>query len=140
MAVETRAIISDGKGGFADAMLELGDPGPGEVLVEIRASGVCHTDLDSLGWGRSLILGHEGAGVARAVGEGVTHVAPDNRVLLNWAIPCGGCIQCRKGLESLCEAKPRSPPTASDAPKARSGQASAWARWPATRSFPSRRS
>jgi S-(hydroxymethyl)glutathione dehydrogenase/alcohol dehydrogenase len=107
MAVETRAIISDGKGGFADAMLELGDPGPGEVLVEIRASGVCHTDLDSLGWGRSLILGHEGAGVARAVGEGVTHVAPDNRVLLNWAIPCGGCIQCRKGLESLCEAKPR---------------------------------
>jgi S-(hydroxymethyl)glutathione dehydrogenase / alcohol dehydrogenase len=107
MAVETRAIISDGKGGFADAMLELGDPGPGEVLVEIRASGVCHTDLDSLGWGRSLILGHEGAGVVRAAGEDVTHVAPDNRVLLNWAIPCGGCIQCRKGLESLCEAKPR---------------------------------
>ncbi|HXQ12297.1 MAG TPA: alcohol dehydrogenase catalytic domain-containing protein [Caulobacteraceae bacterium] len=107
MAFETKAIISDGKGGFADATLELADPGPGEVLVEIRASGVCHTDLDSLLWGRPLILGHEGAGVAKAVGEGVTHVAPGDRVLLNWAIPCGDCVQCRKGLESLCEAKPR---------------------------------
>ena len=52
MAVEARAIISDGQGGFADATLELGDPGPGEVLVEIRASGVCHTDVDSLNWRR----------------------------------------------------------------------------------------
>jgi len=109
MAVETKAIISDGRGGYADAALELADPGPGEVLVEIRASGVCHTDLDSLRWGRPLILGHEGAGVAQAAGEGVSHVAPGDRVLLNWAIPCGVCIQCRKGLESLCEAKPRVP-------------------------------
>jgi len=109
MAVETKAIISDGKGGYADAALELADPGPGEVLVEIRASGVCHTDLDSLRWDRPLILGHEGAGVAQAAGEGVTHVAPGDRVLLNWAIPCGVCVQCRKGLESLCEAKPRVP-------------------------------
>ncbi len=107
MAVESRAIITDGKGGFADATLELGEPGPGDVLVEIRASGVCHTDLDSLNWGRSLILGHEGAGVARAVGEQVTHVAAADRVLLNWAIPCGDCVQCRKGRESLCEARPR---------------------------------
>jgi len=109
MAVETRAIISDGGGEYADATLILADPGPGEVLVEIRASGVCHTDLDSLSWERPLILGHEGAGVVQAVGEGVAHVAPGDRALLNWAIPCGACVQCRKGLESLCEAKPRVP-------------------------------
>ena len=109
MAVETKAIISDGKGALADATLALDDPGPGEVLVEIRASGVCHTDLDSLGWGRPLILGHEGAGVVQATGDGVTHVAPGDRVLLNWAIPCGECVQCSKGLESLCEARPRVP-------------------------------
>jgi S-(hydroxymethyl)glutathione dehydrogenase / alcohol dehydrogenase len=102
-----QAIISDGQGGYADAELELGDPGPGEVLVEIRASGVCHTDFDSLGWRRPLILGHEGAGVVAAVGEGVDHVEPGDRVLLNWAIPCGQCFQCRRGAEALCEAKPQ---------------------------------
>jgi S-(hydroxymethyl)glutathione dehydrogenase/alcohol dehydrogenase len=109
MAVETQAIVSDGAGGFADATLALADPGAGEVLVRIAASGVCHTDLDSLRWGRPLILGHEGAGVVQAVGDGVSHVKPGDRVLLNWAIPCGACVQCRKGLESLCEAKPRVP-------------------------------
>ena len=107
MAVEARAIISDGQGGFADATLELGDPGPGEVLVEIRASGVCHTDVDSLNWRRPLILGHEGAGVVAALGDGVDHVAVGDPVLLNWAIPCGQCVQCRRGAESLCEAKPQ---------------------------------
>jgi Zn-dependent alcohol dehydrogenase len=109
MGVETRAIISDGQGAFADAVLALADPGSGEVLVEIRASGVCHTDLDSLRWGRPLILGHEGAGVATAIGDGVSHVAVGDRVLLNWAIPCGTCVQCRKGRESLCESRPRVP-------------------------------
>ena len=109
MPVEARAIIADGGGAFADALLVLDDPGPGEVLVEIKASGVCHTDLDSLGWGRPLILGHEGAGFVGAVGEGVTHVAPGDRALLNWAIPCGTCVQCLKGLESLCEARPHVP-------------------------------
>ncbi|HLI67650.1 MAG TPA: alcohol dehydrogenase catalytic domain-containing protein [Caulobacteraceae bacterium] len=109
LPTEARAIVGDGAGGFADATLTLGDPGPGEVLVAIRASGVCHTDLDSLSWGRPLILGHEGAGVVEAVGDGVSHVAAGDRVLLNWAIPCGMCVQCRRGAEALCEAKPSVP-------------------------------
>ena len=109
MAVKALAIISDGEGGFADAELELGDPGAGEVLVEIKASGVCHTDFDSLNWPRPLILGHEGAGVVAAVGAGVSHVAAGDPVLLNWAIPCGQCFQCKRGAESLCEAKPQVP-------------------------------
>jgi S-(hydroxymethyl)glutathione dehydrogenase/alcohol dehydrogenase len=107
MAIQARAIVSDGQGHFADAEIELGAPGPGEVLVEIRASGVCHTDVDSLNWKRPLILGHEGAGVVAEAGEGVSHVAVGDAVLLNWAIPCGQCVQCRRGAESLCEAKPQ---------------------------------
>ena len=107
MPQAARAIISDGAGGYADAEIELADPAAGEVLVEIRASGVCHTDVDSLNWRRPLILGHEGAGVVAATGEGVAHVAAGDRVVLNWAIPCGRCFQCRRGAEALCEAKPQ---------------------------------
>ena len=109
MSVEARAIVGDGTGGFADAELAFADPEAGEVLVRIEASGVCHTDVDSLSWGRPLILGHEGAGVVVACGAGVSHVAPGDAVLLNWAIPCGACIQCRRGAESLCEDRPRVP-------------------------------
>jgi S-(hydroxymethyl)glutathione dehydrogenase/alcohol dehydrogenase len=107
--VDIHAIISDGKGHFADAELSFAEPEGGEVLVRIEASGVCHTDLDSLSWRAPLIVGHEGAGVVLACGPQVTHVAPGDRVLLNWAIPCGGCVQCRRGLESLCESKPYVP-------------------------------
>jgi S-(hydroxymethyl)glutathione dehydrogenase / alcohol dehydrogenase len=107
MPTTAHAIISDGAGGFSDQTLELGDPGENEVLVEIRASGVCHTDFDSLRWARPLILGHEGAGIAVACGAGVEHVRPGDAVLLNWAIPCGRCVQCRRGAESLCEDKPK---------------------------------
>lgn len=109
MPTTVRAIISDGEGGFSDQTLELGDPGETEVLVEIGASGVCHTDFDSLRWPRPLILGHEGAGVAVKCGAGVEHVAAGDKVLLNWAIPCGRCVQCRRGAENLCEDKPRVP-------------------------------
>jgi S-(hydroxymethyl)glutathione dehydrogenase/alcohol dehydrogenase len=106
MAVEARAIVSDGQGHFSDQGVTLGDPRGGEVLLRIAASGVCHTDLDSLSWRLPLIVGHEGAGVVLACGPEVTHVAPGDRVLLNWAIPCGDCRQCQRGAESLCEAKP----------------------------------
>jgi S-(hydroxymethyl)glutathione dehydrogenase/alcohol dehydrogenase len=106
VGVDARAIVSDGKGGFADAAVALPDPEKGEVLVRIGASGVCHTDLDSLGWGSPLIVGHEGAGEVLACGPEVTHVGPGERVLLNWAIPCGSCVQCARGAENLCEQRP----------------------------------
>jgi Alcohol dehydrogenase GroES-like domain len=60
----------------AEPEVELGDPERGEVLVEIKASGVCHTDFDSMSWKRRMIMGHEGAGIVRKCGEGVTHVRP----------------------------------------------------------------
>jgi len=77
--------------------------------VEIKASGVCHTDLDLLQRGFLHVMGHEGAGVVLACGPEVDHVAAGDRVLLNWAIPCGECFQCRRGAENICEARPRVP-------------------------------
>ncbi len=97
------AAVGDGVGGFSTQAIHLGAPGPGEVSIAMKASGVCHTDWDSLRWGRRVILGHEGAGMVDAVGEGVTRVRAGDRVLLNWAIPCGVCFQCARGAESICE-------------------------------------
>lgn len=99
----TRAAIADGRGAFVLDDIEVSSPAPGEVLVEMRAAGICHTDHASLSWKRPLVMGHEGAGVVREVGDGVGHVAPGDAVLLNWAIPCGECHQCQRSNEVLCE-------------------------------------
>ena len=108
--MKARAAVSDGRGHFAIGEVELGAPQAGEVLVEIKASGVCHTDFDHMNcWDRTYIMGHEGAGVVRQVGPNVSRCEEGERVLLNWAIPCGDCFQCRKGAENICENRPRVP-------------------------------
>lgn len=105
-----RAAVSDGNGNFVIDEITLGDPQQDEVCVEIRASGVCHTDFDHMNcMGRPFIMGHEGAGVVLQVGPQVSHVKAGDRVLLNWAIPCGNCFQCSRGAENICENKPRLP-------------------------------
>lgn len=86
--------------------IELPDPGPGQVRVRLAAAGVCHSDL-SLSDGTMrvpvpAVLGHEGAGTVLAVGEGVTHVAPGDGVVLNWAPACGSCHACSLGEVWLC--------------------------------------
>jgi Zn-dependent alcohol dehydrogenase len=101
--MQARAAIADGKGQFVVDTIELGEPLSDEVLVEIKAAGICHTDHASLSWKRPLVMGHEGAGIVRAVGPQVRHVRPGDAVVLNWAIPCGHCFQCRRGEEVLCE-------------------------------------
>jgi S-(hydroxymethyl)glutathione dehydrogenase/alcohol dehydrogenase len=101
--MKTHAMVTEGKGAFALEWIEIDPPGRREVLIEIKASGVCHTDWDSLFWGRRLILGHEGAGRVVATGAGVDGIAIGDRVMLNWAIPCSSCFQCRRGKENLCE-------------------------------------
>lgn len=98
-----RAAVTDGAGNFAIETIEIDSPGPGEVLVAMKASGVCHTDWDSLRWKKRLVLGHEGSGEVLAIGDNVTKVAPGERILLNWAIPCETCFQCAAGRENLCE-------------------------------------
>jgi S-(hydroxymethyl)glutathione dehydrogenase / alcohol dehydrogenase len=101
--LRARAAVTDGKGSYSIEEIEVGEPRPDEVLVEVRAAGICHTDWDSLSWGEPLVLGHEGAGVVAAAGSAVTHVRPGDRVLLNWAISCGVCFNCTTGNHALCE-------------------------------------
>lgn len=101
--IHCRAAVADGQGSFRLEEVHVAPPREGEVLVEMRASGICHTDHASLKWRRPLIMGHEGAGIVRAVGAGVTEVFPGDPVLLNWAIPCGWCFQCSRGSAVLCE-------------------------------------
>ncbi|MFY7855626.1 MAG: zinc-binding dehydrogenase [Rubrivivax sp.] len=101
------AALGDGAGGFVIEPVQVRAPGPGEVRVALRAAGLCHTDHASLRWPGPLVLGHEGAGVIERVGEGVARshplLQPGRRVLLNWAIPCGQCPQCLRGVGALCE-------------------------------------
>jgi S-(hydroxymethyl)mycothiol dehydrogenase len=82
-------------------------PGPGEVFVRIVASGVCHSDLwarEHGNWGAPfpMLLGHEGAGVIEDVGEGVETPAVGDHVVLSWAVPCGSCGPCRRGVPRRC--------------------------------------
>ena len=85
------------------------EPGAGEVLVEVRACGVCRTDLHIVEGELPprklpLIPGHQVVGVVREVGSGVTKVSVGDRVGVTWLYwTCGECRFCRRGLENLCE-------------------------------------
>ncbi|GAA1363234.1 Zn-dependent alcohol dehydrogenase [Streptomyces beijiangensis] len=88
------------------ADIELPEPGPGQVRVRLAAAGVCHSDLSLTNGTMRVpvpaVLGHEGAGTVVSVGEGVTHVAPGDGVVLNWAPSCGRCHSCTLGEVWLC--------------------------------------
>jgi alcohol dehydrogenase, propanol-preferring len=87
-------------------------PGPGEILVKIEASGVCHTDLHAArgDWpvkpSLPFIPGHEGVGIVAAVGAGVTDVKEGDAVGVPWLYSaCGHCSYCITGWETLCESQ-----------------------------------
>lgn len=101
--LSARSAIALGDGRFVIDTIEVDPPGPGEVRVRLAAAGLCHTDQQSLDWPGPLVMGHEGAGVIEALGKGVEHLAVGERVLLNWAIPCGTCLRCAAGEGHLCE-------------------------------------
>ncbi|MCZ6748417.1 MAG: Zn-dependent alcohol dehydrogenase [SAR324 cluster bacterium] len=87
--------------------IEIGELQRGDVLVRIRASGLCHTDLEviqgSLAYPMPIVLGHEGAGVVEAVGDGVTAVKPGDHVVCSWNPHCGHCFYCERDQPILCE-------------------------------------
>lgn len=98
-----KAAIADGKGSFVIDDIEVYEPEGDEVLIEMKAAGICHTDWDSQSWGKEIIMGHEGAGIVSRQGPLATKFQPGMRVILNWAIPCGHCFQCMEGNQSICE-------------------------------------
>src|ERR687897_2634764 len=107
MAHEVRGVIARDKGEPVKlTTVVVPDPGPGEALVDVRACGVCHTDLHYREGGITddfpFLLGHEAAGVVEVVGDGVADGAPGDFVVLNWRAVCGQCRACRKGKPHLC--------------------------------------
>jgi S-(hydroxymethyl)glutathione dehydrogenase/alcohol dehydrogenase len=87
--------------------LDLADPGPRDVVVRMRAVGICGTDLHQVKGEfqrpTPMVLGHEGAGVVETVGAEVTSVKPGDAVVLSWAPGCGTCAGCRRGRPATCK-------------------------------------
>ena len=108
--MKTRAAVAfEAKKPLEIVDLDLEGPKAGEVLVEIMATGICHTDaytldgLDSEGIFPS-VLGHEGAGIVREVGAGVTSVKPGDHVIPLYTPECRQCKSCLSGKTNLCTA------------------------------------
>ncbi|MDX2694253.1 Zn-dependent alcohol dehydrogenase [Streptomyces ipomoeae] len=101
-----RGVVFDGARVEVVDDLVVRDPGPGEVLVAIAATGLCHSDLSvvdgTIPFPVPVVLGHEGAGVVEAVGAGVTHVRPGDHVALSTLANCGTCADCGRGRPTMC--------------------------------------
>ena len=99
--IQTSGAVWDGADLVITDELEVREPGPGEVMLRVLASGICHSDLNVLD-GRNpvslpVVLGHEAAGVVARVGEGVTSVGPGDAVVVGSTVPCGTCRFCSAG-------------------------------------------
>ncbi|MEU5844756.1 S-(hydroxymethyl)mycothiol dehydrogenase [Saccharopolyspora shandongensis] len=107
MPQQVRGVIARSKQAPVELTdIVIPDPGPGEVVVDIAACGVCHTDLTYREGGINdefpFLLGHEAAGTIEMVGEGVESVQPGDFVILNWRAVCGQCRACKRGRPQYC--------------------------------------
>ncbi|MCQ4617501.1 S-(hydroxymethyl)mycothiol dehydrogenase [Corynebacterium sp. CCUG 59401] len=102
-----KGVIAREKGAEVEiADIVIPAPGAHDVVVQVQATGVCHTDLayrdGDIEDAYPFLLGHETAGVVETVGGEVTHVEPGDFVVLNWRAVCGDCRACRKGDTKNC--------------------------------------
>lgn len=103
MSLQSKSAIATGDGKFIIDTIAIANPKEDEIIVKIKAAGLCHTDHDSLTWGKAIILGHEGAGIIAQIGTNVTDFNVGDKVILNWATPCMKCFQCQEGNQHICE-------------------------------------
>jgi len=107
MAKTGKAVLVREHGTVLVEDVTVDSPGPGEVMVNIKACGVCASDAAALSGKMPLppplVLGHEGAGVVEEVGEGVTDLAPGDHVLMSFIPECGTCGFCVDGQGQLCD-------------------------------------
>ena len=87
--------------------LDLAPPGPGEVLVRVKAAGLCHSDLSVIAGVRPrptpMALGHEAAGIVEECGAGIDDLVPGDHVVMVFVPSCGHCLPCAEGRPALCE-------------------------------------
>ena len=87
--------------------ITLAGPGPGEVLVEMAAAGLCHSDLSVVDGSRPrvmpMVMGHEASGIVRDVGGNVVEFSAGDAVVFSWVPVCGRCFYCTSGRGALCE-------------------------------------
>ncbi|MGQ1839747.1 alcohol dehydrogenase catalytic domain-containing protein [Kocuria turfanensis] len=107
MTITARAAVHDGAGNrLSVRTVQVADPGPGNVLVRMGASGVCGSDRHVLDGEWQLpsptVMGHEGAGTVESVGDGVQDVRPGDHVVLSWFYPCRRCTACASGKAYAC--------------------------------------
>ncbi|GAA4416813.1 NAD(P)-dependent alcohol dehydrogenase [Georgenia halophila] len=105
MTKSRAAVVEERDAAFSYRDIEIDEPGPGEILVRVVATGVCHTDEITRHGDMPMpvpaVLGHEGAGVVEAVGDDVTSPAVGDRVVLGWPF-CGQCEHCKDGEHRYC--------------------------------------
>ncbi|WP_247004164.1 alcohol dehydrogenase catalytic domain-containing protein [Halosolutus gelatinilyticus] len=105
-SVKAAVVEAPETDGFTVTDVELDDPKPGEVRLEIEYAGACHTDWHAvegaLQRNYPVVAGHEGAGRVVEIGEGVTSVEPGDRALTLWVPSCGACEMCVQGHQHLC--------------------------------------
>ncbi len=106
--METKAaVLRELHAPWSVETITLDPPKAGEVLVELTASGMCHSDehlvTGDLAGVMPVIGGHEGAGVVLEVGEGVSNVAPGDHVVFSFVPACGHCPSCASGHSNLCD-------------------------------------
>jgi len=107
MAHQVKGVVAGNKGEpVSIETIEVPHPGPGEVLIDVKACGVCHTDLHyregAINDDFPFLLGHEAAGFVEEVGEGVGDLNLGDFVILNWRAVCGHCRSCRRGRPWNC--------------------------------------
>ncbi|MBV30090.1 MAG: S-(hydroxymethyl)mycothiol dehydrogenase [Actinobacteria bacterium] len=107
MPYEVKAVVAKSpKQPVSVETILVPDPGPGEVLVDVQACGVCHTDLHyregAINDEFPFLLGHEAAGIISAIGSGVSKVEVGDFVVLNWRAVCGHCRSCVRGRPQFC--------------------------------------
>ncbi len=101
-----KAVVARGLNDYAVEEVTLDPPKADEVLVKIKATGICHSDLSVINGtipvAFPMVLGHEGAGVVEEVGENVTNVVPGDHVALSFVPNCGDCFHCLRSEPYLC--------------------------------------
>ncbi len=106
MVQATAAVLWQGQKSVSVETVEIEAPRPGEVLVKIVATGVCHTDMvmrdQLLPTPQPVVLGHEGAGIVEKVGAGVDHLKPGDAVVISFN-NCGTCLSCREREPAYCQ-------------------------------------